>query len=129
MAGPIDSMRHVRANSDLWRRDRSMRSSASTSRTNSAARSAKHLCLGLIRWVSLPGLTGQSSIHGQWLLVFHRAWPDLQRMKLLLLCAGVVGTEVGVLLVRLSPFTSWTRGSWSTSDCRHGPSSAPEHAS
>src|SRR6266849_8355541 len=79
--------------------------------------------------VSLPGLTGQSSIPGLWLLVLHRAWPDLQRMTLLLLCAGVVGTEVGVLLVRLSPFTSWTRGSWSTSDCRHGPSSAPEHAS
>src|SRR5215468_11659931 len=62
-------------------------------------------------------------------LVLHRAWPDLQRMKLLLLCACVVGTEVGVFLVRLSPFSSWTRGSWSTSDCRHGPSSAPEHAS
>ena len=28
--------------------------------------------------------------------------PDLQRMKLLLLC-GVVGTEVGIPLVRLSP--------------------------
>jgi hypothetical protein len=47
----------------------------------------------------------------------------------LLLCGCVVGTEVGILLVRLSPTFSWTRGSWSTSDCRHGPSSAPEHAS
>ena len=47
----------------------------------------------------------------------------------LLLCGCVVGTEVGILLVRLSPPFSWTRGSWSTSDCRHGPSSAPEHAS
>ena len=47
----------------------------------------------------------------------------------LLLCGRVVGTEVGILLVRLSPLFSWTRGSWSTSDCRHGPSSAPEHAS
>src|SRR6202011_5015413 len=32
-------------------------------------------------------------------------------------------------LVRISPRTSWTRGSLSTPDCRHGPSSAPEHAS
>src|ERR1700704_3913214 len=47
----------------------------------------------------------------------------------LLLCGRVVGTEVGTSLVRLSPNTSWTRGSWSTSDCGHGPSSAPEHAS
>src|SRR5207253_4906057 len=42
----------------------------------------------------------------------------------LLLCGRVVGTEVGIPLVRLSPLFSWTRGSWSTSDCRHGPSSA-----
>ena len=47
----------------------------------------------------------------------------------LLLCGCVVGTEVGILLVRLSPSFSWTRGSLSTSDCRHGLSSAPEHAS
>ena len=47
----------------------------------------------------------------------------------LLLCGRVVGTEVGIPLVRLSPIFSWTRGSWSTSDCCHGPSSAPEHAS
>jgi hypothetical protein len=38
----------------------------------------------------------------------------------LLLCGYVVGTEVGILLVRLSPSFSWTRGSLSTSDCRHG---------
>ncbi len=44
-------------------------------------------------------------------------------------CGHVVGIEVGIRLVRLSPLFSWTRGSWSTSDCRHGPSSAPEHAS
>ena len=47
----------------------------------------------------------------------------------LLFCGCVVGTEVGILLVRLSPSFSWTRGSLSTSDCRHGPSSAPEHTS
>jgi hypothetical protein len=45
------------------------------------------------------------------------------------LCGRVVGIEVGIRLVRLSPLFSWTRGSWSTSDCRHGLSSAPEHAS
>jgi hypothetical protein len=37
----------------------------------------------------------------------------------------VVGTEVGVFLVRLSPQLSWTRGSWSTSDYRHGPPIGP----
>jgi AcrR family transcriptional regulator len=36
-------------------------------------------------------------------LVLHRALPDLQRMKLLLLWERVVGTEVGIRLVRLSP--------------------------
>ena len=44
-------------------------------------------------------------------------------------CGRVVGIEVGIRLARLSPLFSWTRGSWSTSDCRHGPSSVPEHAS
>src|SRR5580704_11739821 len=43
----------------------------------------------------------------------------------LLFCGRVVGTEVAIRLVQLSPFISWTRGSWSTSDCRHGPPSAP----
>jgi hypothetical protein len=62
-------------------------------------------------------------------LVFHRALPDLQRMKLCYSAAVSSGTEVGIRLVRLSPSFSWTRGSLSTSDCRHGPSSAPEHAS
>ena len=36
-------------------------------------------------------------------LVPHPALPDLQRMKLLLFCGRVVGTEVGILLVRISP--------------------------
>ena len=31
------------------------------------------------------------------ILVLHRDLPDLQRMKLLLLCGRVVGTEVGIL--------------------------------
>src|SRR5215831_13791364 len=39
-----------------------------------------------------------------------------------LLACVVVGTEVGVSLVRLSPSPSWTRGSGSTSDCCHEPS-------
>src|SRR5215471_8631488 len=42
-----------------------------------------------------------------------------------LLCGRVVGTEVGISLVQLSPPISWTRGSWSTSDCCHGPSFGP----
>jgi hypothetical protein len=43
------------------------------------------------------------------IVVLHRALPDLQRMKLLLFCCRVVGTEVGILfLVRLSPTCSWT---------------------
>jgi hypothetical protein len=42
-------------------------------------------------------------------LVLHRALPDLQRMKLLLVWGRVVGTEVGIPLVRLSPIFSWTR--------------------
>src|SRR5260221_14786545 len=42
--------------------------------------------------------------------------------------AASAAPKVGNPLVRLSPFLSWTRGSWSTSDCRHGPSSVPEHA-
>ena len=36
-------------------------------------------------------------------LVLHRALPDLQRMKLLLVCGRVVGTEVGIPLVRYKP--------------------------
>ena len=43
-------------------------------------------------------------------LVLHRALPDLQRMKLLF-CGRVVGTEVAIRLVQLSPFISWTGGS------------------
>ena len=42
--------------------------------------------------------------------------------------AGVVGIEVDSSIGASSPPSSWTRGSWSTPDCRHGPSLAPEHA-
>src|SRR5208282_4444180 len=64
-----------------------------------------------LRFSSPPGLAGPAA------------------HETLLLCGCVVGTEVGIPLVRLSPSFSWTRGSLSTSDCRQGPSSAPEHAS
>ena len=60
----------------------------------------------LLRFSSPPGLAGPAA------------------HETLLLCGCVVGTKVGILLVRLSPSFSWTRGSLSTSDCRHGPSSA-----
>ena len=33
----------------------------------------------------------------------HRALPDLQHMKLLLFCCGVVGTEVGILFGAIKP--------------------------
>src|SRR6516225_10364102 len=59
-------------------------------------------------------------------VVAHRPRADPQRMKHLLDCCRVVGTEVGFLLVRCSPCSSWTRGSWSTPDCvtgRHRPRS------
>ena len=59
--------------------------------------------------------------------VDHRASPDLQRMKL---CYAAPSAQRSVFpLVQSSPNTSWTRGSQSTSDCRHGSSLAPEHAS
>ena len=35
--------------------------------------------------------------------VLHRALPDLQRMKLLLFCCRVVGTEVGILFGAIMP--------------------------
>ena len=35
--------------------------------------------------------------------VLHRALPDLQRMKLLLFCCRVVGTEVGILFGAIKP--------------------------
>jgi uncharacterized membrane protein YccF (DUF307 family) len=39
-----------------------------------------------------------------WLiLVFHRALPDLQRIKFLLLCGRVVGTEVDILFGAVKP--------------------------
>jgi len=37
------------------------------------------------------------------ILVLHRALPDVQRMKLLLLCGRVVGTEVGILFGAIKP--------------------------
>ena len=55
---------------------------------------------------------GEPSFFG----VLYRALPDLQPMKLFVLCGRVVGTEVDNPLVRVSPIWSWTRGSWST--CR-----------
>ena len=36
-------------------------------------------------------------------VVLHRALPDLQRMKLLLFCCRVVGTEVGILFGAIKP--------------------------
>ena len=36
-------------------------------------------------------------------LLAHRALPDLQRMKLLLFCCRVVGTEVGILFGAIKP--------------------------
>ena len=36
-------------------------------------------------------------------IVLHRALPDLQRMKLLLFCCRVVGTEVGILFGAIKP--------------------------
>jgi hypothetical protein len=52
---------------------------------------------------------------------------DLQRMKL----ASMGGRRHRgrFFLGAISPRISWTRGSGSTSDCCHGPFSAPEHAS
>src|SRR5260370_20220158 len=43
-------------------------------------------------------------------------------------CFRVVGTEVGMSLVRISPCNSRTRNPLSTPDCRHGRFTAPEHA-
>jgi hypothetical protein len=37
------------------------------------------------------------------ILVIHRALPDLQHMKLLLLCGRVVGSEVGILFGAIKP--------------------------
>src|SRR6202049_1748244 len=55
-------------------------------------------------------------------VVLHRALPDLQRMKLCY-SAGVSSASRSVIpWCDQSPSISWTRGSWSTSDCRHGPS-------
>ena len=40
---------------------------------------------------------------GIFIVVLHRALPDLQRMKLLLFCCRVVGTEVGILFGAIKP--------------------------
>jgi len=61
-------------------------------------------------------------------LVFHRALPDLQRMKLWYCAAASSAPRSAFPWCDLSPRLSWTRGSWSTSDCRHGPLSALEYA-
>jgi hypothetical protein len=37
------------------------------------------------------------------ILVLHRALPDLERIKLLLLCGRVVGPEVGILFGAIKP--------------------------
>jgi hypothetical protein len=75
-------------------------------------------CISLLSLLPLPSL----------LLSFSPGLAGPAAHKTLLFY-GVVGTEVDFDLVRLSPILSWTRGSWSTSDCCHGPSLAPEHAS
>ena len=41
--------------------------------------------------------------HTIFIVVLHRALPDLQRMKLLLFCCRVVGTEVGILFGAIKP--------------------------
>ena len=95
-------------------RERARRSERRVSADRPAERPAGAACLAAARqfhFSSPSGLAGPAA------------------HETLLLCGRVVGTEVGIPLVRLSPSFSWTRGSWSTSDCRHGPSSAPEHAS
>jgi hypothetical protein len=47
---------------------------------------------------------GFSSLIGcSFILVFHRALPDLQRIKFLLLCGRVVGTEVDILFGAVKP--------------------------
>ena len=52
---------------------------------------------------------------------FRTGLADLRRDETVVDCSRVVGTEVGSFLVLSSPSLSWTRGSWSTSACRHGP--------
>jgi hypothetical protein len=82
-------------------------------------------------WSSHPFPTSAAPAEGLFLFSSPPATPpalaDLHPMKLD--SHRVVGTEVGLSLVPSSPFFSWTRGPRSTSPCRHGPSSAPEHVS
>ena len=55
------------------------------------------------------------------LLVPHRALPDLQRMKLFAILRPRRRHRGRYSLgANERPLVSWTRGSWSTSDCRHG---------
>ena len=57
--------------------------------------------------VLLPRGTENESLHRLGkpfvIVVLHRALPDLQRMKLLLFCCRVVGTEVGILFGAIKP--------------------------
>src|SRR5262245_39549793 len=52
---------------------------------------------------------------------------DLQRMKRYVTLPLRRPHTGRFILGATSPRKSWTRGSWSTSACRHGSSSAPEH--
>jgi hypothetical protein len=76
----------------------------------------------LVVGLSRPGCGGENSSF----LVRYRPPADPQRMKHLLDCHRVVGTGVGVSLVRCSPFLSWTRVSGahqSVATGRHRPRS------
>jgi hypothetical protein len=74
---------------------------------------------------------------GRFFVVPHRPAADPQRMKHLLDCHRVVGTEVGFPLMRrgylsTDNYRKYRFGrnlTWSAPACRHGSSMAPEHAS
>ena len=54
--------------------------------------------------VSLIGCHAvKARMRASFIVVPHRALPDLQRMKLLLFCCRVVGTEVGILFGAIKP--------------------------
>ena len=54
--------------------------------------------------VSLIGCHAvKARMRASFIVVLHRALPDLQRMKLLLFCCRVVGTEVGILFGAIKP--------------------------
>jgi hypothetical protein len=48
----------------------------------------------------------------------HRASPDLSARRMLFY-RRIIGTEIGIFLVRLSPKQGWIRAPWSTSGCCH----------